>query len=49
MTLLYILLLVAGAVCFLLATFNAPVKLNLVALGLLLWILVPLITAVRAY
>jgi hypothetical protein len=41
---LYLLLYIAAAACFLLATFEASVqRVNLVALGLLLWVLVPLI------
>lgn len=48
MTALYLFLYIIAAVCFLLAAFNAPVKVNLVALGLLAWVLVPLIAAVRA-
>lgn len=44
MTTIYLLLLIAGAVCFGLAAFNVAVgRLNLVALGLLFWVLVPLI------
>lgn len=41
-------LLLAGAICFLLAAFNAVTKPNLIGLGLLCWILVPLVDAVRA-
>ena len=44
---LTIVLLIIAAVCFGLATFNVPVKVNLVALGLLAWVLVPLIAALR--
>lgn len=42
---LYLVLLIAGAICFALASVSAVVhpRLNLVALGLLAWILVPLI------
>ena len=43
----YLLLLLASAVCFLLAAFNATVKVNLVALGLLAWVLVQLIATIR--
>jgi hypothetical protein len=40
-------LLLLGAICFLLAAANAPVppRVNLIALGLLLWVLVPLVSA----
>lgn len=44
-----VILLVAGALCFLLGTFPAAVtRINIVSLGLLCWILVPLIHAARA-
>lgn len=46
MTVLFLILLLLGAVCFGLAAFGATLqKVNLLALGLLFWILVPLITA----
>lgn len=51
MTFLYFILLLAGAFCFALATFGRSFvrrELNLVALGLLFWILVPLIQELRA-
>ncbi len=41
-------LLLIGAICFLAATFNVAAKVNLLALGLLFWILVPLIAAGQA-
>lgn len=45
---LYLFLFVLAAICFLLAAFNAKwPKINLVAAGLLLWVLVPLIHAIR--
>lgn len=49
MTVLYLLLLLAAALCFGLATFNRLVfrKVNLVALGLLLWVLVPVLVTAR--
>lgn len=37
-------LLIVAAVCFLLATFNAPVRVNLVAAGLLCWVVSTLIS-----
>lgn len=44
MSILFLLLLLFAAVCFGLAAFNVGVgKLNLIALGLLFWVLVPLI------
>lgn len=44
MTVLYFILLLAGAICFGLAAFNQPVgRLNLVALGLMFCVLVPLL------
>ena len=45
--LLYVILYVAAALCFLAATFGVPAKISLVALGLLLWVLVPLIQTAR--
>ena len=48
MELLVILLLFVAAICFLAAALGATFRLNLVALGLLLWVLVPLINAIRA-
>lgn len=39
---------VAAAVCFLIAAANPPIpRINLIALGLLLWILIPTITLAR--
>ena len=44
MTVLFLILLIAGLACFLVAAFNlATVRVNLIALGLAFWILVPLI------
>ena len=48
MTIITFLLLLAAALCFLGAAVNATVKVNLIGLGLLLWILVPLIAAGQA-
>lgn len=49
MDVLYFLLLLVGAVCFALAAIKiGHPRLHLVALGLLLWVLVPLIQAGRA-
>jgi hypothetical protein len=47
MDVLILALLIAGAVCFLLATVNVPGRINLVALGLLCWIITVLIPAVQ--
>lgn len=49
MTLLYLLLLIAAAVCFGLAALGVGGRLNLLAVGLLAWVLVPLIQTGRAY
>lgn len=44
----YLILLLAAAVCFALAAFNAATnRVNLLALGLLLWVCVPLIATIR--
>ena len=48
MELLVLLLLIAGAVCFGLAAFNRPARVNLVALGLLFWILTVVVPALEA-
>ena len=48
MALLIVLLMIGAAVCFLLAASNAVSKLNLVALGLLFWVLALLIPALVA-
>lgn len=45
MELLVVVLLLIGAVCFGLSAFGVPARVNLLALGLLAWILVPLIAA----
>lgn len=42
-----LLLLILAAVSFGIATSNIPTKFNPIALGLLLWIMVPLITAIQ--
>lgn len=47
MDILILVLLILGAVCFLLAAANVATKANLVALGLLLWILTILIPAIQ--
>jgi len=47
MTVLYLILLIAAALLFVLAAFSVDVRrLNLVALGLFCWVLVPLIQTV---
>lgn len=46
MNIIRIILLTAGLVCFLLATFNVGGRLNLVALGLACWILTQLLPAI---
>lgn len=43
MVVIFLFLLLFAAVCFGLAAANVPVKINLVALGLLLWVLVEII------
>lgn len=43
-----LLLLIAGAVCFGLAAFGFAARVNLLALGLLFWILTALIPALEA-
>lgn len=50
MVTLYILLLLAAAVCFAIAAFvvNRTFRVNFLALGLLCWVLVPLIQEIRA-
>ena len=48
MELIVVLLLLAGAVCFGLAAFGFATRVNLLAAGLLFWILVPLISAFQA-
>jgi hypothetical protein len=47
MNVLILVLLILGAVCFLLAAANVASRINLVALGLLFWILTVLIPAVQ--
>jgi hypothetical protein len=49
MTAVDLILLIIAAVCFALAAFGvATPRINLVSLGLLAWVLVPLIAAVQA-
>lgn len=48
MTVFVVLLLLFGAVCFALAAFGVAARVNLLALGLLAWICVPLIHAIQA-
>lgn len=43
MVVIFLLLLIFAAVCFGLAAANVPVRINLIALGLLLWVLVEII------
>lgn len=47
MALVNLLLLLAGFVCFAIATLSAPARFNLVALGLLFWIAEPLLHSIR--
>lgn len=47
MHVLILVLLILGAVCFLLAAANVATRVNLVALGLLFWILTILIPAIQ--
>lgn len=51
MDLLYIILYLLGFLCFAAGAFRetAIARVNLIALGLAFWILVPLIVAVKAY
>lgn len=48
MGVLILLFLIAGAVCFGLAAFGVGARVNLVALGLLFWILTALVPALAA-
>lgn len=49
MTTLYVVLFLLSAVCFLLAAFSVPVqKINILALGLFFWVMVPLIIALQS-
>jgi ACR3 family arsenite efflux pump ArsB len=48
MDIIALILLIAALVCFLLAALDVPARVNLVALGLLFWVIVPLIAAVKA-
>jgi hypothetical protein len=43
MAILFLVLLIAAFLCFLAATFNVAARINLLALGFALWVLVPLI------
>ncbi|MDQ3223148.1 MAG: hypothetical protein M3Q75_06725 [Gemmatimonadota bacterium] len=47
MGLLFLLLLIAGFVCFVAAAFGTFSRVNLIGLGLAFWILVPLIQALQ--
>ncbi len=49
MTVIYLILLIAALVCFLIAAFapSQPARVNLMALGLGFWVLVPLIQTVQ--
>ena len=48
MTVLYLILLIAAGILFLLAAFSVDVRrLNLVALGLFCWVLVPLLQTMK--
>lgn len=48
MTLLFLILLLAGAICFAMAAFGTPVRrVYLPGLGLLFWILVPLLQTIQ--
>lgn len=49
MTVVYLLLLIVAAVCFLASAFGGTLhRVNLVALGLFLWVMVPLLVTLRA-
>lgn len=48
MTIIYLLLLIVAAVCFAVAAFNVTARVNLIAAGLLFWVLVALIKAGEA-
>jgi hypothetical protein len=48
MDVITVVLLLAGAICFGLAAANVATRVNLVALGLLFWIITALIPAVQA-
>jgi hypothetical protein len=48
MDILYVLLYLAAAICFALGVANVPARVSWVPLGLLFWVLVPLIEAARA-
>lgn len=48
MEVLILLLLIAGAICFGLAAFGVAARVNLIALGLMFWILTALIPALDA-
>lgn len=50
MDVIYFILLLLGAICFIVAAVSATIhpRINLIALGLFLWILVPLIHAAKA-
>lgn len=48
MGVLVLVLLIAAAVCFGIAAANVPVRINLIGLGLLMWVLTALIPALGA-
>ena len=48
MGVLHLLLYTAGAICFLLATLGVGARISLLPLGLLLWIMVPLLQTLDA-
>lgn len=43
----YLILFIGAAVCFFLVVLEVSARINLLALGLLLWVLVPLIMQIR--
>jgi hypothetical protein len=47
MIILFLILLVLAAACFFAAAFDVASRFNLVAVGLFLWVLVPLIQLIR--
>ena len=44
---LFLILLVLAAACFFAVAFDVPIRFNLIAVGLFLWVLVPLIQLIR--
>jgi hypothetical protein len=49
MNVVYLVLLIVAALCFLAATANVAARVNLVALGLFAWVLVPLIQRIKGF